>query len=82
MKIIGIIILIMGLLIGFSLSIDILIGIDLNTALQNALYPFLAMEGAELFVLFLFILILVIESILFSKKERKTSNSTKQSQVK
>jgi hypothetical protein len=82
MKIIGIIILIMGLLIGFSLSIDVLIGIDLNIALQNALYPFLAMEGAELFVLFLFILILVIESILFSKKERKTSNSTKQSQVK
>jgi hypothetical protein len=82
MKIIGIIILIMGLLIGFSLSIDVLIGIDLNIALQNALYPFLAMEGAELFVLFLFILILVIESILFSKKERKKSNSTKQSQVK
>jgi hypothetical protein len=82
MKIIGIIILIMGLLIGFSLSIDVLIGIDLNIALQNALYPFLAMEGAELFVLFLFILILVIESFLFSKKERKTSNSTKQSQVK
>jgi hypothetical protein len=82
MKIIGIIILIMGLLIGFSLSIDVLIGIDLNIALQNALYPFLAMEGAEFFVFFLFILILVIESFLFSKKERKTSNSTKQSQVK
>jgi hypothetical protein len=79
MKIVGIPVLMMGLLIGFSLIMDILQGFGISIALRNAFSPFRVMEGAEWFVLFLFIFLLVIESMLQKGKE-KTNDPQKQSQ--
>ena len=52
MKIIGISLLMLGCLMGFSLGIDIVQGFDVSQALYNAMSPFRVMEVAELFVLF------------------------------
>jgi hypothetical protein len=81
MKIIGIVVLMLGLLMGFSLGMDILLGFDLTTAVYNAFSPFRTMEGTELFVLFFFISLLVIEAFLafFQERKEKTSNPNKQS---
>ncbi|MEI2665712.1 hypothetical protein [Rossellomorea sp. LJF3] len=58
MKVMGITLLMMGCLMGFSLGLDILQGFDVSNALQNAVSPFRVMEVAELvvlsFLLFLF----------------------------
>jgi hypothetical protein len=40
----------MGLLMGFSLSMDILQRFDVSTALQNAISPFRFMEITALFI--------------------------------
>ncbi|MFC3884486.1 hypothetical protein ACFOU2_13620 [Bacillus songklensis] len=78
MKIFGITILTMGLLMGFSLSMDILLGFDIITSLKNAFNPFLVMEAAEMCVLFFFIFLLVIESILlFFQKRKEEANKQK-----
>ncbi len=52
MKIIGISLLMLGCLMGFSLGIDMVQGFDVSQALYNAVSPFRVMEVAELFVLF------------------------------
>jgi hypothetical protein len=62
MKILGIAILMMGLLMGFSLSLDILQGFDIRASLQNALNPFRVMEVAEYIVIFVLVFAIVIES--------------------
>jgi hypothetical protein len=71
MKMIGIAFLMWGLLMGFSLGIDILLGFDIKTSLRNAFSHFLVMEIAELFVLFLFLFILVINPVVSFIQKRK-----------
>ncbi|MCR8849261.1 hypothetical protein NQ095_12635 [Rossellomorea sp. SC111] len=71
MKIIGITLLMMGCLMAFSLSLDILQGFDVSDALYNALSPFRVMEVAELVVLF-FLLFLFFMKIAYDViKKRK-----------
>ena len=82
MKILGITILVMGLLTGFSLSMDLLLGLDLYTSVNNALNPFLVMEVHEL-VFFLFLVICLIAApfrFFFRKKKEGSSKDKKQQQ--
>ncbi|KRD93394.1 hypothetical protein ASE46_20545 [Bacillus sp. Root239] len=73
MKIIGISLLMMGCLMGFSLGIDILQGFDVSQALYNAVSPFRVMEVAELFVLFFLLFLFFAESAyLFIKKKNQS----------
>ncbi|MFE3892601.1 hypothetical protein ACFX4Y_23435 [Priestia sp. YIM B13446] len=73
MKIIGISLLMMGCLMGFSLGIDMLQGFDVSQAFYNALSPFRVMELAELFVLFSLIFLFFVESLyLFMKKKNQS----------
>jgi hypothetical protein len=65
MKIIGISLLMMGCLIGFSLGIDILQGFDASQALYNAVSPFRVMEVAELFVLFFLLFLFLLNRYIF-----------------
>jgi len=78
MKILGISLLMMGCLIGFSLSIDIIIqGNDFSQALYKAINPFRVMEVSELFVLFLLLSLFVVESLyLYIKKKSKATNQS------
>ncbi|MFJ8257835.1 hypothetical protein ACIQ4Z_11245 [Peribacillus asahii] len=80
MKILGISILIMGVLMGFSLSIDLFLGFEMRTSLKNAFNPFRVMEAAEFVVIFLLVFSLVIESMrsFYQKRNVKTNNSEKQ----
>ena len=73
MKIIGISLLMMGCLMGFSLGIDILQGFDVSQALYNAVSPFRVMEVAELFVLFLLIFLFFAETAYLFIKKRNQS---------
>ncbi|MCM3389874.1 hypothetical protein M3649_17280 [Ureibacillus chungkukjangi] len=57
MKILGISILMLGLLSGFSIGIDRLLGFDLKTSIRNAVNPFLVMEVAEIIIFYLLIII-------------------------
>ncbi|WP_374989350.1 hypothetical protein Q5794_28400 (plasmid) [Priestia megaterium] len=75
MKIIGISLLMMGCLMGFSLGIDILQGFDVSQALYNAVSPFRVMELAELFVLFFLLFIFFAESTYLFIKKRKRNQS-------
>ncbi len=59
MKILGIFILVLGLLVGITLGMDILLGYDLNTSLKHAFNPFLVMEVPE-FIIFLFFLYFLV----------------------
>ncbi|MCM2978711.1 hypothetical protein ABFY54_29570 [Priestia megaterium] len=73
MKILGISVLMMGCLIGFSLGIDIIQGFDVSQALYNAISPFRVMELAELFVLFFLLFLFFAESLyLFMKKKNQS----------
>lgn len=74
MKMLGIVLLLLVPLMGFSLMMDFLQGFDLNTALQNAISPFRVMEVAELFVLFLFIFMLIAESFRVYRKRKQAKN--------
>jgi hypothetical protein len=55
---IGINLLMLGCLMGFSLGIDILQEFDISQALYNAVSPFRVMEVTELFVLFFLLFLL------------------------
>jgi hypothetical protein len=79
LKILGISILLLGLLAGFSLGIDILLGSDLNTSLKNALNPFLVMAPAELVIFILLLLFLVAGPVrsFFRKKKQETTKDKK-----
>jgi len=75
MKIIGISLLMMGCLMGFSLGIDILQGFDVSQALYNALSPFRVMEVAELFVLFFLLFLFLLKLRIFLQRRGiKASN--------
>jgi len=80
MKILGISILMMGILMGFSLGIDLLLGFEIRTSLKSAFNPFRVMEVPELIVIFLLVFSLVIESLrsFYQKRNVKTNNSEKQ----
>ncbi|MED4256650.1 hypothetical protein P4689_29265 [Priestia megaterium] len=73
MKIMGISLLMMGCLMGFSLGIDILQGFDVSQALYNAVSPFRVMEVAELFVLFFLLFLFFAESVYLFIKKRNQS---------
>lgn len=71
MKIIGITLLMMGCLMAFSLSLDILQGFDVSDALYNALSPFRVMEVAELVVLFFLLFLFFMKTAYDVFKKRK-----------
>ncbi len=76
MKILGISLLMMGCLIGFSLSIDIIQGNDISQALHKSINPFRVMEVSELFVLFLLSLFVAESLYLYIKKKSKATNQS------
>lgn len=80
MKILGIAILMMVLLMGFSLGMDILEGFKVRKALQNALNPFVVMEVAELAVLYLLLFLYFMKAVLPYFKKRKAKKPEKQTQ--
>jgi hypothetical protein len=82
MKIIGISILMLVLLAGFSLGMDIFLGFDVNTSVKNALNPFLVMETAELNMCFLFLFFVVVSPIrsFFRKRKEEANKDKKQHQ--
>lgn len=71
MKVIGISILMMVLLAGISLSMDILLGFDVNTSVKNALNPFFVMETAELSIFVLYLFFVTLGPILSFYRKRK-----------
>jgi hypothetical protein len=70
MKIMGISLLMLGCLMAFSLSLDILQGFDVSQAWLNAVSPFRVMELVELFVLFFLLFLFLGESAYFFIKKR------------
>ncbi|UXH46491.1 hypothetical protein N5C46_10740 [Rossellomorea vietnamensis] len=75
MKIMGITLLMMGCLMGFSLGLDILQGFDVSDAWQNAVSPFRVMEVAELFVLFILLFLFFGETAYEVIKKRKKGST-------
>ena len=73
MKIMGISLLMMECLMGFSLGIDIFQGFDVSQALYNAVSLFRVMEVAELFVLFFLLFLFFAESAYLFIKKRNQS---------
>lgn len=71
MKIIGISILMFVFLTVFSLCMDILLGFDLNTSINNAIRPFLVMEVSEIVIFFLLIVLMVVGPVRTSYNKRK-----------
>ncbi|MFB5089441.1 hypothetical protein PGC35_20010 [Psychrobacillus sp. PGGUH221] len=71
MKIIGISILMFIFLTVFSLCMDILLGFDLNTSINNAIRPFLVMEVTEIVIFFLLIVLMVVGPVRTSYNKRK-----------
>ncbi|MEK4523465.1 hypothetical protein MKX96_17775 [Psychrobacillus sp. FSL W7-1493] len=73
MKIIGISILMFIFLTIFSLSMDILLGFDLNTSINNAIRPFLVMEVAEQVIFFLLIVLIAGGQVraFYNKRKQK-----------
>jgi len=65
MKIMGISLLMMECLMGFSLDIDIFQGFDVSQALYNTVSPFRVMEVAELFVLFFLLFLFLLNLCIF-----------------
>ena len=72
MKIIGISILMFVILTVFSLCMDILLGFEINTSINNAIRPFLVMEVTEI-VIFALLIVLTVVGIVrtFYKKRKK-----------
>jgi hypothetical protein len=77
MKIMGISLLMLGCLMAFSLSLDILQGFDVSQALYNTISPFRVMEIVELFVLFFLLFLFFIESAYMFYKEKKRKQISK-----
>jgi hypothetical protein len=71
MKIMGISLLMLGCLMAFSLSIDILQGFDISQSWQNTVSPFRVMEVTELFVLYFLLFLYFVESAYNFVKSRK-----------
>ncbi len=73
MKILGISILMLGLLSGFSIGMDILLGFDLKTSFKNTTNPFLVMEVTEIIIFYLLIIIWASRLIrlFFIKRSKK-----------
>ncbi|MCM3538708.1 hypothetical protein [Priestia endophytica] len=72
MKIIVVSLLMMGCLMGLSLSIDIFQGSDVFQSFYNVVNPFHVVEVVELFVLYFLLLLCFAEpAYLFIKKRRK-----------
>lgn len=73
MKIIGISILMFVFLTVFSLCMDILLGFDLNTSINNAIRPFLVMEVTEIVIFFLLIVLMVVGPVrtFYIKRKKK-----------
>lgn len=73
MKIIGISILMFVFLTVFSLCMDILLGFDLNTSINNAIRPFLVMEVTEIVIFFLLIVLMVVGPVrtFYNKRKKK-----------
>jgi len=70
---IGISLLMLGCLMGFSLGIDIFQGFDISQALANTVSPFRVMEVAELVVLFFLLFLFFAESAYFFISKRNQS---------
>jgi len=73
MKILGISILMLVLLSGFSIVMDTFLGFDLNTSFNNSINPFLVMEVTEIiiFIMLIFIIWAICSTHLFLKKRSK-----------
>jgi hypothetical protein len=71
MKIMGISLLMLGCLMAFSLSLDILQGFDVSQAWHNTVSPFQVMEVVELFVLYFLLFLFFGESVYGFIKSRK-----------
>lgn len=71
MNIIGISLMIFVFLTVFSLCMDILLGFDLNTSINNAIRPFLVMEVTEMVIFFFLIVLMVVGPVrTFFKRTR------------
>jgi hypothetical protein len=73
MKIMGISLLMLGCLMAFSLSLDILQGFDVSQAWHNTVSPFQVMEVVELFVLYFLLFLFFGETAYYFIKGRKES---------
>ncbi|WP_254871239.1 hypothetical protein [Bacillus sp. Marseille-Q1617] len=71
MKIMGISLLMLGCLMAFSLSLDILQGFDISQAWQNTVSPFQVMEVVELFVLYFLLFLFFAETAYYFIKGKK-----------
>ncbi|MBA2875338.1 hypothetical protein [Thermaerobacillus caldiproteolyticus] len=74
MKLLGVSLLIGGLLMGVIIGIDILLmGFKLQQSLHNVINPFRVMETPELFILFSFLLLWVLNVLvtLFRQRQKK-----------
>ncbi|MBA9028263.1 high-affinity nickel permease [Peribacillus huizhouensis] len=75
MKIIGISILIMVLLIGLNFGLDIIQGFNRKSAVYNAISPFRVGNTLDYIVVFLFILFIAIDIILYHRKQKQEAIS-------
>lgn len=84
MKILGISMVVLVFLAGFSLGMDILSGFDLYTSINNNLNPFLVMEVPELVIFFILVICLLAAPTrsFFRKKKQGTTKDKKQHQSK
>lgn len=76
MKIMGISLLMLGCLMAFSLSLDILQGFGISQAWHNTVSPFQVMEVVELFVLYFLLILYFGETAYYfikGRKEKKTN---------
>jgi len=73
MKIISISFLMFVFLTVFSLCMDILLGFDLNTSINNAIRPFLVMEVTEKIIFFLLIVLMIVGPVrtFYNKRKKK-----------
>jgi hypothetical protein len=74
MKVLGISLFIGSILIGVALEMDMLMGFTLQQSIHNVFDPFRVMEVPEMFILFLFLLLWMIDVLaaLFLQKQKKT----------
>ena len=71
MNIIGISLMIFVFLTVFSLCMDILLGFDINTSINNAIRPFLVMEVTEMVIFFFLIVLMIVGPVrTFFKRTR------------
>ncbi|MBM4760981.1 hypothetical protein [Bacillus sp. B15-48] len=77
MKIIAISFLILFILIGFSLSIDVLMGFDLRTSVHHAFSPLIVKEAIEFFVFLSLFLIVIGRAVYFHFMEKNEGQADK-----